>query len=156
MKLKKDFNKQSPQSQMIIGIKKKTGQNKIKQFKFTNKNRALHNWGLSLMLRAISKSGPEQDKLFELAVSKFKEALELNHRDSRALLLWGKKKKKKSFVEIFSHHFLFCLNQEIYCWNNIHVVVELICWRKLRNCIRIVLKYNQTIFNCFIIGEMRF
>ena len=51
--------------------------------------RSLHNWGLSLMLQALSKRGEEADALFKLAASKFHAALAMDPRDYRALFLWA-------------------------------------------------------------------
>ena len=53
--------------------------------------RSLHNWGLSLMLQALSKEnkGEESEALFKLAASKFHAALAMDARDYRALFLWA-------------------------------------------------------------------
>jgi len=51
--------------------------------------RALHNWGLLLILQASRKKGPEAERLYQEAEQKLKEALVVNPNDARAFLLWG-------------------------------------------------------------------
>src|SRR5690606_33633072 len=49
----------------------------------------LHNWGLSLMFHAESKSGEDADTLYTLAESKWKLSIKLNPNDHIAYVLWG-------------------------------------------------------------------
>lgn len=54
-----------------------------------NDIRTLHNWGLSLMCHAESKSGEDADMLYLLAESKWKLSIQLNPNDHIAYVLWG-------------------------------------------------------------------